>query len=120
MANIIATSGNLDSYSTDEQAVGTWIDGSTVYRKCFTFTAVGNKTVTTIAHGISKMPKIISYGGNFTSSTYAGNFFLLPLTHPDSPGMAGIVSINATNISLYIGAYYGTVTGVFWIDFVKE
>ena len=120
MATIINGGGSIDSYSTGEQVVGTWIDGSTIYRKCFTFTLNGNNTESNIAHGLSSAPKIISYGGYFIPSNYPEKKFVFPCTHKDSGGICGILSCDATNLHVLIGSYYGTCTGAFYIDYIKE
>ena len=48
-------------YSTDEQIVGTWIDGSTLYEKTFQITCNGNTTV--VNHNIANLDRVIK--GNF-------------------------------------------------------
>lgn len=59
-ANAISgISGGSHSYSTDEQEVGTWIDGSPVYEKTFTGTISGNQCV--ISHGITNLNIVTSF-----------------------------------------------------------
>lgn len=49
---IAAISGGVN-YSADEQAVGTWIDGSVVYQKSYTGSVSGNQTtITTLTETI--------------------------------------------------------------------
>lgn len=56
-------------YSTDEQVVGTWADGSTLYEKTINFGALPNNTEKSVAHSISNVDKIwVSDGFVFTSS----------------------------------------------------
>lgn len=56
-------------YSTDEQVVGTWVDGSTLYEKTINFGALPDSTEKSVAHSISNVDKIWIYDGFvFTSS----------------------------------------------------
>lgn len=43
------------NYSTEEQAVGTWIDGKTIYRKVINFGALPNATKKEVQHNISNI-----------------------------------------------------------------
>ena len=57
-----SSGGGSESYSTDEQECGTWVDGSTIYKK--TFLIDSNKESTqTIDMNISNLDKIIKYEG---------------------------------------------------------
>lgn len=47
-------------YSTDEQIVGTWIDGSTLYEKTLKIEPVALSNGSTIAHGISNLNIVVS------------------------------------------------------------
>ena len=45
-------------YSTDEQVVGTWVDGSTLYEKTLTFTSpnvTGDDSTSDLVHGVSNI-----------------------------------------------------------------
>ena len=48
-------------YSTDEQVIGTWIDGKPVYQKTIEFGALPNATEKSVNHGISNLKYVISY-----------------------------------------------------------
>lgn len=54
--------GSSHNYSTTEQVVGTWVDGSPVYEKTFVINnpATGNNTIT---HNISNLDMLISVSG---------------------------------------------------------
>lgn len=76
-----ASSGSDETYSTDERAVGTWIDGSTIYQKTFELTTaviVSNNTWTST--GISKgdIDKIISCEGMTSDGTCWGDLCATP------------------------------------------
>ena len=62
----------LNTYSTDEIRVGTWIDGKPIYRKVLEFTNVPTG-VTQINHGISNFDKLINYSGYYYNSTWGYN-----------------------------------------------
>ena len=49
-----SSGGSSTVYSTEEQVVGTWVDGSTVYRKVIHYGTMPNKTSKTVAHNISR------------------------------------------------------------------
>ena len=65
------------SYSTTEQAVGTWIDGSPVYEKVVDLGALPNNTTKNVAHGISNLGRVIQAeltadnGSNWVTIPYA-------------------------------------------------
>ena len=60
-------SGEPHNYSTDEQIVGTWIDGSTVYEKTFIFSEISipKETWTTVADvSTLNIDRLVSVFGN--------------------------------------------------------
>ena len=89
---------NKHVYSTAEQIVGTWIDGSVVYEKTYDigYLTSNNKT---IAHGISGFGHIIQIHGYVTNDTYNFN---LPHVTTDAVSCVG-VHVDSTNI--YITSY---------------
>ena len=63
-------------YSTEEQAIGTWIDGSTLYRKVIEFGTLPNKNLKTVEHGVTNLDFITKFtmiakntNGDFVDST---------------------------------------------------
>ena len=87
-------------YSTDEQVVGTWIDGSTIYEKTINFGALPDSTEKPVAHGISNVDKIwISDGFVFTSSN---TFYGLVHTAGSSQTMefAWDTNVDRTNVTI--------------------
>lgn len=53
-------------YSTDEQVVGTWIDGSTIYEKGLTASGPFGDTFNYIPHGVSNFNQLLDYFGYCT------------------------------------------------------
>lgn len=66
-------------YSTEEQVVGTWIDGKPLYQKSIEITQIPNKQLVTIDHNIANIDRItdikgicfakLSIDANYTSSS---------------------------------------------------
>lgn len=69
--------GGSHTYSTDEQEVGTWIDGSPVYEKVVDLGALPNNTTKNVAHNISNLGRVIQAelsadnGANWITIPYA-------------------------------------------------
>lgn len=84
------------NYSTNEQVIGTWIDGSTVYEKTLN---VGTISVTTtVAHGITNLNRIIEYSG---FGDYAGaNPSIMPYQGINPFYAFGMVGYDSTIITL--------------------
>ena len=87
---------NMHEYSTDEQIVGTWIDGSTVYEKTFysPLPTSGGAQSVIIVHGISNLDKVIErrISNVVAVGSSAG-------TDNSSQYYTSITSIDATNIT---------------------
>ncbi len=67
---------NINSYSTTEQRIGTWINGKPIYRKVLTGT-IENSGWNSIATGISNFEDLINLHTNIGSTEiYANNFYL--------------------------------------------
>lgn len=78
LKEVIEQGGGEDSqhhYSTDEQVVGTWIDGSTLYEKTFEFTPSYGTSWESYSHGISSINTIISIHAIITTQ---GTTYELP------------------------------------------
>lgn len=58
-----------NDYSTDEKAVGTWIDGKPIYQKTINFGTLPNADTKLVDMNISNIDRIISYSGLAVSST---------------------------------------------------
>lgn len=62
---------SYDYYSTDEQRIGTWVDGKPIYRKVVDFGALPNNTGKYVAHNISNIENVIKlYGFGTTGQTF--------------------------------------------------
>ena len=58
---LVETSNKKDTYSTNEQIIGTWIDGKPIYRKVITFTPT--EVAGSQNYGVSNVENIISLQG---------------------------------------------------------
>lgn len=104
-------------YSTDEQVIGTWIDGSTLYEKTVQLTLTPGLNTTTIAHGISGINRVIDYNGSLFGSMYGLDktckMSQSVFNSSTSTGMsanatycANIHYVDATNVMYSLGSAY--------------
>ena len=100
----------VSNYSTTETAVGTWIDGSTIYRKVINFGALPNATSKNVNHGITNLRRVISLSG------YAYN------PTADSSVALPVVSPTATQITLIVvfPTYITMVTQFNWSTYSES
>ena len=82
-----SSSGSGEVYSKEEEiAIGTWIDGSTIYRKVFEMTirsdiANGTPAITSIEHGIENFNQLVDLrciNNNSSMKTSIGAYGLIP------------------------------------------
>lgn len=55
--------GSSENYSYTEQAVGTWVDGSTIYKKTIDFGALPDSTTKTVEAGLTNVGIVIKIEG---------------------------------------------------------
>ena len=99
----------LNRYSTNEEKIGTWIDGKPIYRKVISLTSftVGE---TEVNHNIANIDKVINVSG--FALRRSGEYEILPAIVPpsvQSDYQTSIYDINNTRFRLYLGRY--TMTG---------
>ena len=105
--------GKTPPYSTNEQAVGKWIDGKTLYQKSFEI-ALPNRVATTTeelitsvdtsALNIDVMTECNAVFGNVAN----GNWLQMPLLLPD--GVYGRIVKNGSNNILEVIGNFGSTT----------
>lgn len=88
--------GSGHTYSETEQIVGTWIDGKTVFEKTIDCGYLPNNSSKNVAHGITNLSKIISWGGGII--TDSGAYTPIPYIHGD--GLQYSVSVLATSTDI--------------------
>ena len=89
----------FDVYSTNEQVIGTWIDGSTIYRKVIDFGALPNTTTKQVAHGITGLDKVISIVGAAHDPT---NDYYNPLPSANPGDARYDIGVNVTSTNVII------------------
>ena len=83
---------DIIGYSTEEKAVGKWIDGSTIYKKTIEFGSLPNASDKTVAHGITDLKQFIEVRG----IGVAQNKRALPLPYNTTL----YINADATNITI--------------------
>ena len=93
----VAVSNGTD-YSTDEQIIGSWIDGKKLYQKTVDCGALPNNTTKNVAHNIENAEKFVYMEGYATSGT--GFLFLNhPFGQSSSISYAN-AAVNGDNINI--------------------
>jgi len=96
--------GLMEEYLTDEKAVGTWIDGTPIYKKTVDLGNLPASSIKTVAHGISN-PNFIKIEGVI----HDGNYFLpLPYVSVGSMGAIETYSVTLATDATYV--YLSTAT----------
>lgn len=105
-------------YSTTETAIGTWIDGRTIYRKVIDVGTFPNANYKNVAHGISNLDLVIHLWIAATSGT---SFYEANMTGTSSIFSSGIVVVRATgtNIQVATSIDFSAHSGYAIIEYVK-
>lgn len=116
-ASITANKIDFTTFSTTEKAVGTWIDGKTIYRKTVDFGTLPDTAVKQVSHNISGLDAIVNIQGIAHRSVDNEFFQIGNAANPS--GIAASISItvndstinittgnNRTNMTAYITLYY--------------
>lgn len=104
-------------YSTEEQVIGTWIDGKPLYQKTVNCGALPNATTKNIAHGISNLNHVINYKG----WCYNINGIDAPLLFVDKTAVGHNIAIysNKTNIIIETGIDRSDWNGFVTLQYTK-
>lgn len=97
----------MKTYSTNEQVVGTWIDGKPIYRKVVTFNINSSGMTTAYTHNIANietiLPTCVAQIKRGTTDVYS-----VPFVYPNNAGDLlnwGVgMNITASKVLLYIGS----------------
>lgn len=82
-------------YSTQEQKIGTWIDGKPLYQKTINFGSLPNSTIKDLAHGIDNIDKIWIFSG-FAYQPNGDFFNQLSLCIPANSSAGWYFGVNST------------------------
>lgn len=111
--------GDSHTYSTTEQEVGTWIDGSPVYEKVVDLGALPNNTTKNVAHNISNLGLVIS--ADFSATDGNGQYIFMPHAVANSNYIGYQVSVYATstNIVIEVGSNRSAYSGYAILRYTK-
>ena len=105
-------------YSTSEQVVGTWVDGSTVYEKTFNITAPSSG-LNSIPHNISNIGDVINIEGTAIRSNGA----VQPLGFISSANNYGwnvtVYDFTSSNFSLEVGSQLSLSKVIITVRYTK-
>lgn len=87
------------AYSTTEQIIGTWIDGSTLYEKTYDTGQLPNNTNKDIAHGVTNLGHVISLVG-FAERPSDNTKITLPLVNGQNISYQIETSVRGDNIRI--------------------
>ena len=93
-------------YSTDEQVIGTWIDGSTLYRKVINFGQLPANSQKTVDHNISNLSLVVNLYGVAVRPASEGITYSaipLPMAHYQTIGNQEELAISGTYVSIRNG-----------------
>lgn len=109
-----------EGYSTEETVSGgTWIDGSTIYKKTINFGALPNAANKAVAHGISNLNRVIrveaiaDYGTGNTK-------FPIPFSSPTGLGSSVALAIESSTIEIRTGSDRSGATAYVTIYYTKS
>ena len=106
---------SLNTYSTNEKKIGTWIDGKAIYRKVIKFGTLPNNSIKEVAHGISNLDYVISLSG---TATDGNTCIILPRTHTAST-LNIVFEINKTNIIAYDEYDFSSYSAYAIVEYTK-
>lgn len=94
------TSSEAFVCSTNERAIGQWIDGKPLYQKTIDCGALPNSATKEVAHGISNLGRLVYANGNARRSSDGENI-PLPMVYANSNLISQVkVSVDSTNVKL--------------------
>lgn len=108
--NIFMDAGS--NYSTEEQVVGTWIDGKPIYQKTVSCGNFQSQTTRTIPHGISNLDKVIQtswFGKADNGILFCNNYVYFNIAQSGDyvqGGDGSIVYVDDANIYLMMLGNY--------------
>ncbi len=106
-----SSGGSTHNYSTTEQVVGTWVDGSPVYEKTFVVNnpSTGNNTIT---HNISNLDMLISIGGFAKMADGYQQPFNFISNADDFKWNILVLDFGSTDFTLQIGVNYTSTKAI--------
>lgn len=110
----------INQYSTSEVAVGTWIDGSTIYRKVYYFGALPNNTTAHLSSGLSGIAtKIIKLEGLAYDRSQTYNVRPLPLADPTTANCIRLDMIADSRFQIRTGSDWSAYDAYIYVEYIK-
>lgn len=112
--------GASHNYSTTEQIVGTWIDGSILYEKSYTFTSPSNNTSTNLIDisdlTVADIVYLNGYIKRLDATTFYSDGFTMWIRFKNNPssGNKDYITMKVTNADYY------SQSGVLVIRYTKS
>lgn len=108
--------GTGNDYSTDEQIVGSWIDGKPLYQKTVELGTLPNNSTKSVAHGISNLNEIVEIKGIVKSGTT-----FMQLGKPSTSDIHWSIELEVAgnNVAVTTGSDRTSWTGVCTLKYTK-
>ena len=117
--------GNDENYSTDEKAVGKWIDGKPIFRKTYNFGNISANSTKAIS--ISDIYSTIDQLITISGATYCSNFmqwYNIPNTHTDMPNyyINSVIEGSSQELTIRVGSGFtnGLSNTILYIEYTKK
>lgn len=104
-----------DIYSTDEQVIGTWIDGKPLYMKVVNLGNLPDTSSKFVPHNISDIGEVIISGFGDSGTTKIP----LPFANPQGAQYSVQIACNLTDIIVDTKNNYSTYTGYAILKYTK-
>ena len=120
--NMMMSTNNSEYYSTDEKVVGVWTDGKPVYQKTVACGTLPASTVSSTAHGIKNLDKVVGLSGTAVgNSTVSHMCISLPFVSEEVANKNIRLRVNLTDvlISTAIDNYASYFTAYVTIQYTK-
>lgn len=111
------TGGGSSVYSTNEQEVGTWIDGRPVYEKTWSIDNTNTSSWVSIDHNISNFDTVISVVGSYKQSTGNNQTYVMP--YYESSTAFGYIAFRSTSLFYRISGGLGVGKLIFTARYLK-
>lgn len=105
------------TYSTDEQVVGTWIDGKVLYEKTILINSMPNATTSNYAHNISNIDSIVEAKSLMVFPS--GNVLIIPTGYPLNNENSVYVSVQKTQLTIATGVDRSNCSGIITMRYTK-
>lgn len=112
--------GSGETYSTEEQVIGKWVDGKPLYRKVVNFGGMQDGTISPgkeVAHNIANISQIINVYGGMSNNNY---FFGLPyVAQSDAEHSVGLYATKTNIVTNTLVDYSNYTTCYITIEYTK-